>query len=79
MLDLTRAMSVGCLLSCLVIPWNLNPATVCDFLGVDVLKMVPYMSIAPIVTGLILLTMVGTGLDKRFSRIAREGYTLPED
>lgn len=68
--DLTRAMSVGCLLSGLLVPWNSNPLTVCGFLGVDTFQMLPYM-FTPVLTLVVLLLMVGTGIDKKFSKRAR--------
>ncbi|MCD8081987.1 MAG: sodium:proton antiporter [Clostridiales bacterium] len=69
--DLTRAMSVGCLLSGLLIPWNSNPLTVTGFLGVDAAEMLPYM-FTPIVTCAVLLFYTSTNIDKKFSRLARE-------
>lgn len=71
--DLTRAMSVGCLLSGLLIPWNSNPLTVCGFLGVDVNAMLKYM-FTPFVTLAVLLFFVVTGLDKKFSKHANETH-----
>lgn len=68
--DLTRAMSVGCLLSGLLIPWNSNPVTVCGFLDVDPAQMVPFL-FTPFVTLAVILFFVLTGLDKKFSKMAR--------
>ncbi|MGI6029106.1 MAG: Na+/H+ antiporter NhaC family protein [Candidatus Heteroscillospira sp.] len=69
--DLTRAMSVGCLLSGLIIPWNSNPLTVCGFLGVDTAAMIPYMSIPLICTFVVVMFYSITNIDKKFSKKAR--------
>ncbi|MCD8121181.1 MAG: sodium:proton antiporter [Clostridiales bacterium] len=69
--DLTRAMSVGCLLSGLLIPWNSNPLTVTGFLGVEAADMLPYM-FTPIITCAVLLFFTSTNIDKKFSKLARE-------
>lgn len=69
-LDLTRAMSVGCLLSGLLVPWNANPMTVCGFLGVEPSQMLRYM-FTPFVTAGVLIFLVATGIDKKFSKLAR--------
>lgn len=68
--DLTRAMTVGCLLSGLLIPWNSNPLTVCGFLDVDPVRMLPYM-FAPYITFAVLMFVTITNIDKKFSKIAR--------
>lgn len=68
--DLTRAMTVGCLLTGLWIPWNTNPVTTCGFLGVEVMDMIPFM-IAPAITFMFLLLFTVTNIDKKFSKIAR--------
>ena len=68
--DLTRAMTVGCLLSGLLVPWNTNPLTVCSFLDVEVVDMLPYM-FAPYVTFIVLMVFTVTGIDKKFSKMAR--------
>lgn len=68
--DLTRAMTVGCLLSGLLIPWNSNPLTVAGFLDVDVLDTIPYM-FATYITFAVLLLITVTNIDKKFSKIAR--------
>ena len=69
--DLTRAMSVGCLLTGLLIPWNSNPLTVCGFLGVETAAMVPYMSIPVICTFVMVMLYSITNIDKKFSKKAR--------
>lgn len=69
--DLTRAMTVGCLLTGLFVPWNSNPLTVCGFLDVDPVEMIPYM-FAPIVSFIVLVIINITNIDKRFSKMARE-------
>ena len=76
--DLTRAMTVGCLLMGLFIPWNSNPLTVCGFLGVEVVDMIPYM-LAPIITFAFLMLFSITGWDKKFSKIARGELSAKED
>lgn len=68
--DLTRAMTVGCLLSGLLVPWNSNPLTVCGFLDVEVIDMIPYM-FAPFITFVVLMVITATGIDKKFSKMAR--------
>ena len=68
--DLTRAMTVGCLLSGLLVPWNSNPLTVCGFLDVEPIDMIPYM-FAPYITFVILMIVTITNIDKKFSKIAR--------
>lgn len=68
--DLTRAMTVGCLLTGLLVPWNSNPLTVCGFLGVEAVDMIPYM-FAPFITSAVLLVITATNIDKKFSKIAR--------
>lgn len=68
--DLTRAMSVGCLLSGLLVPWNSNPLTVTGFLGVDSTQMLPYL-FTPLVTAAVLIVVEVTGIDKKFSKKAR--------
>ncbi len=68
--DLTRAMSVGCLLSGLLVPWNSNPLTVTGFLGVDAAAMVPYL-FTPFITAAVLVAVELTGIDKKFSKKAR--------
>jgi Na+:H+ antiporter, NhaC family len=75
--DLTRSMTVGCLLTGLWVPWNTNPLTTCGFLGVEVMDMIPFM-IAPAVTFAFLLLFTVTNLDKKFSKIAR-GETPEEE
>lgn len=65
--DLTRAMSVGCLLSGLLVPWNSNPLTVTGFLGVDTIDMLPYM-FTPLVTAAVLFVVTGLNLDKKFKK-----------
>lgn len=76
--DLTRAMTVGCLLTGLLVPWNSNPLTVCGFLDVEVIDMIPYM-FAPYITAIVLLVITVTGIDKKFSRTARgEGLAEAE-
>ena len=69
-MDLTRAMTVGCLLTGLLVPWNSNPLTVCGFLDVEVIDMIPYM-FAPYITFIVLMVITITGIDKRFSKLAR--------
>ena len=69
--DLTRGMSVGCLLSGLLVPWNSNPLTVCGFLGVDSQAMLRYM-FTPIVAFIVLMLVTVTGIDKKFFKMARE-------
>ena len=68
--DLTRAMSVGCVLSGLLVPWNSNPLTVTGFLGVDSTQMLPYL-FTPLVTAAVLIVVEVTGIDKKFSKKAR--------
>ena len=68
--DLTRAMTVGCLLSGLLIPWNSNPLTVCGFLDVNPADMVPYMFTTYITFAVLILVTV-TNVDKLFSKMAR--------
>lgn len=68
--DLTRAMSVGCLLTGLLVPWNSNPLTTCGFLGVEPLDMLRY-AFTPIVTFLVILFYSVTNVDKKFSKHAR--------
>ena len=65
--DLTRAMSVGCLLSGLLVPWNSNPLTVTGFLGEDTIDMLPYM-FTPLVTAAVLFVVTGLNLDKKFKK-----------
>ena len=74
--DLTRAMTVGCLFSGLLVPWNSNPLTVSGFLDVDVMKMIPYMLGTFVTFGVLLLVTV-TNIDKKFSKIARGETTTP--
>ena len=69
--DLTRGMSVGCLLSGLLVPWNSNPLTVTGFLGVDSTAMLRYM-FTPLVAFVVLLFFAVTNIDKKFSKQARE-------
>lgn len=76
--DLTRAMTVGCLLSGLLIPWNSNPLTVSGFLDVDVMKTIPYM-FATFVTFGVLLLVTLTNVDKTFSKIARGETATAEE
>lgn len=68
--DLTRAMTVGCLLSGLLVPWNSNPVTVAGFLDVDPIDMIPYM-FGTFITFGVLLVLTVTNIDKKFSRMAR--------
>lgn len=68
--DLTRSMTVGCLLSGLLIPWNSNPLTVCGFLDVDPVQMVPYMFTTYIAFAVLVVVTV-TSVDKLFSKMAR--------
>lgn len=68
--DLTRAMSVGCLLSGLLVPWNANPVTVCGFLDIEPAAVLPYL-FTPFVAFAVLMFWAVTGLDKKFSRLAR--------
>ena len=68
--DLTRAMTVGCLLSGLLVPWNSNPLTVCSFLDVDPIHMIPYM-FAPYIAFIVLILVTVTNVDKKFSKMAR--------
>ena len=68
--DLTRAMSVGCLLTGLLVPWNSNPLTVCGFLGVEPGDMLRYM-FTPFVAFAVILFYSLTNLDKKFSKKAR--------
>ena len=74
--DLTRAMTVGCLLSGLLVPWNSNPVTVAGFLDVDPIDMIPYM-FGTFVTFAVLMVLTITNIDKKFSKMAR-GEVLPE-
>ncbi len=76
--DLTRAMSVGCLLTGLFVPWNSNPVTVCGFLGVDPQAMLPYMFI-PVVSFIVLMVTTMTGIDKKFFKKARETATSKDE
>ncbi|MGN0837709.1 MAG: SLC13 family permease [Pyramidobacter sp.] len=68
--DLTRSMTVGCLLSGLLVPWNSNPLTVCGFLDVNPVDMVPYMFTTYIAFA-VLVFVTATNVDKLFSKMAR--------
>ena len=68
--DLTRAMSVGCLLFGLLVPWNSNPLTVCGFLGVETSEMLPYIFM-PFITLAVVVFLAATNIDKKFSKMAR--------
>lgn len=68
--DLTRAMTVGCLLSGLLVPWNSNPLTVCGFLDVEVIDMIPYM-FGTFIAFAVLVLITVTNIDKKFSKMAR--------
>lgn len=63
-------MTVGCLLSGLLIPWNSNPLTVCGFLDVNPAEMVPYM-FTTYITFAVLVIVTITNVDKLFSKMAR--------
>ncbi len=69
--DLARAIPVGCLFAGLLMPWNSNPATTCGFLDVDPVTMIPYMLPLPLISFIVLMFYTITGIDKKFSKIAR--------
>lgn len=65
--DLTRAMTVGCLLTGLLIPWNTNPLTACGFFDVEPVAMLPY-TFTPYVTLAVLMFLTVTDIDRKFRR-----------
>lgn len=56
--DLANAMTVGCLILGLWIPWNTNPVAVSASLDVDPLRMVPYLVTPFIYVGVLLIYAV---------------------
>ncbi len=68
--DLTRSMTVGCLFCGLLIPWNSNPITVCDFLDVAPAQMIPFMFPTYIMFAVLVIVTVA-GADRSFRKTAR--------
>lgn len=57
-LDLANAMTVGCLILGLWVPWNTNPVAVGASLDVDPLHMIPYMVTPFVYLGVLLVLAI---------------------